>query len=622
MRRPRTQRDAGRWRRLQVLPRRVWYGVSLQLVYLRDHWSQRVRRNGCVTPDDSYHALAEKWRACLPALDGFLSQTRPDTDPDEITKLGEGALERRFTLLGHAFHVEKSPRSIGDGWRRDPSSGHAWDRDTWYRHVRRGLPEGVDIRLPWELSRCHHFVTLGESYRATGDERYACEFRDQIADWIQSNPARRGPNWASTMEVGIRAANWLVGLLYFAQSSNLDDAFLATLLRSLDEHGGHIRGNLERISVATSNHYIGNLAGLYFIARLAPVLPRSERWGGLAKKELEREIFKQTYEDGWGFEASTAYHRFVSEMFLYSAILGRSTGDSFSADLWQRLTLMLNVMAACGKDAGRLPQVGDNDSGRFLQFPACAAEPDQLRADDLLELEARGSGRRLRPDPTESAVYRDTGRFLFRSPSVYLLIVAGPKGQSGRGGHAHNDILAYELSVRGCDLIVDPGTFVYTGSPTERNRFRSIANHSTLHWPGIEPCSLDRGLFSLQEEGRLEVEDCVLDESCDAFVGVYRYAGHFHRREVRLWKATEKVEVMDRCSTSGAVLTFVCAPGIEPVIDGDSCRIGEATFTFENAGDMVIEPSDYSPAYGRRVSNKVLRVTVQTDWCAHRIEVA
>ena len=42
-----------------------------------------------------------------------------------------------------------------------------------------------------------HLILLGEAYQLTGDEKYANEFKKQVLGWIESNPPKRGVNWAS-----------------------------------------------------------------------------------------------------------------------------------------------------------------------------------------------------------------------------------------------------------------------------------------------------------------------------------------------------------------------------------------------------------------------------------------
>ena len=59
-----------------------------------------------------------------------------------------------------------------------------WPADRYFTEIAWGA-RGVDIKVPWELSRCAHFVTLGQAYALTGDESYTRAFSDQIEDWIR-----------------------------------------------------------------------------------------------------------------------------------------------------------------------------------------------------------------------------------------------------------------------------------------------------------------------------------------------------------------------------------------------------------------------------------------------------
>ena len=55
--------------------------------------------------------------------------------------------------------------------------------------------KGVDVKVPWELSRFQHLNILGQAYVLTRDNKYAEEFADQITDWIKNNPVCFGVNW-------------------------------------------------------------------------------------------------------------------------------------------------------------------------------------------------------------------------------------------------------------------------------------------------------------------------------------------------------------------------------------------------------------------------------------------
>ena len=74
-------------------------------------------------------------------------------------------------------------------WSVDFKSGFQWDLNVFYSEVRSTSSiKGVDIKVPWELSRCQHFGVLGAAYQMTKDSKYAREIRNQIIDWINNNP--------------------------------------------------------------------------------------------------------------------------------------------------------------------------------------------------------------------------------------------------------------------------------------------------------------------------------------------------------------------------------------------------------------------------------------------------
>ena len=81
------------------------------------------------------------------------------------------------------------------------------------------------------------------------------------------------------------------------------------------------------------------------------------------------------------------------------------------------------------------------------------------------------------------------------SPTAnHLLFDCGPHGQANCG-HAHADTLAFELAANGRTLLVDPGTYTYTGIKELRDWFRSSAAHNTITVEG-RSSSVSAGPFS------------------------------------------------------------------------------------------------------------------------------
>src|SRR5262249_32397973 len=66
-------------------------------------------------------------------------------------------------------------------------------------------PSNGDHKIIWELNRHQHWIALARAYWLTGDVRCRDRFIEELASWLRSNPPLRGCNWASMLELGLRA---------------------------------------------------------------------------------------------------------------------------------------------------------------------------------------------------------------------------------------------------------------------------------------------------------------------------------------------------------------------------------------------------------------------------------
>ena len=100
-------------------------------------------------------------------------------------------------------------------WQRDFKSGYRWNETTWFRDIPLGHLPGVDIKVPWELARMQHLPQLALAFNlldsSPGNEplrhQLCSGFRNQILDFLATNPPRFGVNWQCAMDVAIRVAN-------------------------------------------------------------------------------------------------------------------------------------------------------------------------------------------------------------------------------------------------------------------------------------------------------------------------------------------------------------------------------------------------------------------------------
>ncbi len=300
-------------------------------------------------------------------------------------------------------------------WQIDFKSGYRWSERTWTRSVAFDL-EGADIKVPWELSRMQHLPQFAWAFilASHGNEHfqspevYAREFRNQVLDFIATNPPRYGVNWFYAMDVAIRVVNWLITYdLLTTSGAIFDSTFKKVFIQSIYEHGLHIVNHLEWQKSFASNHYLANIAGLLYVSAYLQTNARINAWLGFAIQELLKEVFNQFYPDGANFEASTSYHRLSAELVLYTTALilglkqarlaplqtqgprwhdraikryqpsrpmvpdGITGARSLFPDGYiERLERMAEFTMHISKPDGTIPQIGDNDNGRFIKlFP-------------------------------------------------------------------------------------------------------------------------------------------------------------------------------------------------------------------------------------------------------------
>ena len=574
----------------------------------------------------------------------------------------ERILRHEFNLLGSGPFVPADPDRHARGsyqpidWYVDPVRRLRFPRGVphkqWKLYEMR--PGNADIKYPWELGRCQHWVTLGQAFQLTGDERFAAEIAGELDDFVDANPVGVGVNWTCTMDVALRAVSWSIGLELARASRTLADAFWERAYAALFDHGVFIRNNLENTYEVTSNHFLSNVVGLQFVGAVFGGLAHGEAWTTFAREALEQEMVAQVLPDGADYESSIPYHRLVAELFLGAARLADRQGRPLSADYRARLRKMVAYFAAVTRPDGLMPQVGDADDGRLHVFdgygtaspqdgrhlfgPASAMfdEPAWLAlAGDVGVWEAAWWGLEVgtkAPPPAEwcGGLFPDAGVAVARSSGGrYLIVTNGVVGTNGFGNHKHNDQLSFEYHDRGVALIVDPGSYVYTSDADARNLFRGTQCHNTVCIDGVEQNELRPDwLFRLFETSRAEH---VSFEDRDAgFEYVGRHHGYerlaqpvLHERTFRLLKPSGELVIIDRLSGAGehdVRWHFHLAPGV------DAMRLDETTLTLTSRGirwrmtmpaglRTTIEPSAYSPSYGVKLPCLALNVSsrVQLD---------
>ncbi len=567
-----------------------------------------------------------------------LEQSTPAT-LRKFMRLADDAFARRGELLGSGIVSLAVPGDVTGirglevsrtvetqngiiDWMLDYRSGYRWSAAAWYSDSLDYVStEGADIKLPWELSRCHHMPILALACFWTRDTKYGDEVLTQIEDWIASNGYCRGPNWACTMDVAIRLANWLI-TIDLLKAADYPFPISGGIYRNLVLHVIFIENNLEWTSALTSNHYLSDITGLYFGAVYVPSLRHAKSLREFVEKELNIEIAKQLRDDGMNAEASTGYHGLVTQLFAYSALLARAAGADFSRKYLDRLRTALDVQRLLQRPDGSTVLIGDNDSGSFVRFSNASERGKALgalltQAEDVVDgcvFEPLGPWTKATSTCT---ALRESGLFIYRRPELgmHLVIHNGPNGQRGNGGHCHNDRLSVTLSWAGRNVLEDPGSGAYTSFPRLRDEQRSTSVHNTVQVESHEQNRF-RGAFSMCEDVRVRHNELVETHTGFSFFGSHDgytrlAAGLVHRRYVvfddraRELRIDDEFDDVDYDKVAG-----FCMLSENLCVSDDRVESPFFSAHFVGADRVAIEPALISAGYGDFDDEQYVRVLV------------
>jgi len=382
-----------------------------------------------------------------------------------------------------------------------------------------------DVRQVWELNRHQYFVTLAKAHLLTGDKIYVSEFKAQLSDWVDKNPVGYGINWLHAQEVALRAVAWTWS--FHLLKSALDDDFKEFFLSMIYAHAEYVEYHLSDRTV-THNHLVSEVCGLALIGLMYPNFKRSEKWREKGIKIFFREVLKQIWEDGLSGELSTNYHCFVLDSFLQLYILLLKNGIRVPKEVTVRIERMVEAVMFMLRPDGRLPLIGDCDSGRAFRLTEYRMWDRRAYLSIGAVLFGRGDFKAVAGKFHEEAfwllgeaglykyeqlqvnaptshdkMFTPGGLAIFRSSweesSEQLLVRGGPTMlRSGVGTtHNHADFLSFEFYTKGRPILVDPGVYLYGQDDDWRFFYRKTLAHNTISVDGVDHLDVSSTRFGI-----------------------------------------------------------------------------------------------------------------------------
>ena len=456
----------------------------------------------------------------------------PET-AQRIVEQADRICEGKFDLLGF------TNLSFGDpiDWHFEPVSGKRIPLLHWSKLDYLDAGVAGDKKITWELNRHQYFMKLGQAYVLTGDQRYARTFVAHLESWMQANPPKLGINWASSLEVSFRSISWLWALYFFKGA--ISPETMKTALKFLYLNARHLESYLSTY-FSPNTHLTGEALGLFYLGTLLPDFKEAKRWQALGRDILIEQIPVHVKPDGVYFEQSSYYHRYTTDFYLHFLILSRNNGLTLPKTVEDALVSLLDHLMYITRPDGTTPFFGDDDGGRLAMLDA--RDPNDFRPSLATgaALFARGDYKFVARDAAEELLwllgvdglqkydsivahepaetskgFPDGGYFVMRDgwtdKSNYLLFDCGPHGALNCG-HAHADALSFELAAHGRTVLVDPGTYTYTGSKELRDWFRSAHAHNTVTLDG-QSHSVPDGAFTWKTIGQCRLRDWVTTDN-------------------------------------------------------------------------------------------------------------
>ena len=550
-----------------------------------------------------------------------------EEDRYSILCQADAARQNIFDVLGSG-PVKMDPIN----WSREIKTQYEWPVGVYYLKLRGLTPQGSDIKVPWEISRCHHLLWMAEAYCLTNDENYATAIIEQIRHWILNNPLMYSVNWTCAMDVSIRAINWMYALSLIGKSKSFTDEFTIEVYRSLYQHLFFVNRNLEKCIPYSNNHYFSDIVGQLFLGNLFLSTRRGKRTFRRAIGEYCREVKTQIFISGVDYERSVSYHRLMTELLLYPYYMLKRNGYVLPDHVSNRLSFMLGYVNQYIIGDGCVPNVSDADNGRLLPLvPRPFTNHGYLIYKDSLENRvAAVGGEWVSPacQNDKSRLYPDANVAILKNRGMYLYVSCFHRWRvdglidSYTSTHLHSDLLSFVFADKDDPIIVDAGSFCYTSCFNQWKSFRTAKKHNTLVVDDEEPNILGDDTFMMKYNANAEPMT-IMSGEVEHCEGKYTTIAEqmTHRREFDL--ASDYLKITDYLAKKGpchnAYMSFHFSKGVEATIEGTSvkliCGRKQYRITFDSQIQlcMRIEEDTISPSFGVIEDTKTLVVEFTFD---------
>lgn len=382
-----------------------------------------------------------------------------------------------------------------------------WDMEKCFEPIH--FPEKIDWHYQYKgdpewmfmLNRQNFLLDLVLAYLNTREEKYLQTYVAFMEEWQTSEDSyvgRDNTSWR-TIDTGIRLKNWVKQLEFLLPQKVLSGEFLLKTLASIYQQVHYLLVDFDFVpGLSLSNWRILEFHGAFIATTFFPELKEAAEFQNVAKERLESCLPLQVTNDGFHWEQSFMYHHEVLLNGMEALQVAKRNGISFGKNYVDVLTRML--VASSHAIAPDFTQISYGDSDKedmrhILTLGSLILEPKKISHFGLLkevdfaltvdfggevEVALEKLWAETENDETLDFKHEDVGNYFLRTnwenKSSFLFFKNGFLGS----GHGHNDLLHFDLFVKGSPVLVDSGRFTYKEGEPLRLHFKDSKHHNTV----------------------------------------------------------------------------------------------------------------------------------------------
>ncbi|OJD72944.1 alginate lyase family protein [Bacillus sp. NH11B] len=506
---------------------------------------------------------------------------------DNNIKLSKSGIEKTNQRLGNLYYEDvvreiskqKNYKTFKNNinifekidWHQG-SGGLKWDIKSFSFNIPFRDSDKGEVRYTWEINRHLFFPRLALLYKQTRQEKYLEILESHFYNWIDENPFYKGVNWASPMEISIRAYQWILTYSILKEEhSNFVEDLLIGVINSID----YVMKNLSKHSSA-NNHLILEAAISSIIGFiLEPIYKQS--WFQQGYNILEKEVPKQVYSDGVNKEQAVHYHAFVLDILIQYNIMLRSKGDS---PLHEGIVHKMSEFLGYLSQGGSVPEIGDSDDAKIIYFDGYTNYYQYLLQLASFYFKKRFIvSERIYPEiefllgdtkqiKLENVIYEELSLFtqggysVVNSEDTFFVFDTGSLGFGELAAHGHADALNVIYHYKNNPILVEPGTYIYNIESEWRNYFRRTDVHNTLSIAGSDQSEM-QGPFLWGKKAKATLENAEDFENGYLLKGKHNgYNSSIHHRTIYYLKKYNLLIIADQFNEE-ANINYTFDPSIQ-----------------------------------------------------------